>query len=88
MKTIAVLLLGFFVVGCAPYPTYEQLEDEAMLTGNWSKVERRERAMLRTGMRTQTQCDIGFIAMCQNEIGDVPCTCVSHEVLGGALASW
>jgi len=30
------------VVGCAQRPTLDQLEDEALATGEWTAVERRE----------------------------------------------
>jgi hypothetical protein len=41
------LKLGLLLVlfACAPVPTLEELEDEAMLTGDWSKVEAREKRL-------------------------------------------
>jgi hypothetical protein len=39
---IVILVTLLVVVGCAPRPTLEQLEDEASVTGEWATVEHRE----------------------------------------------
>ena len=42
MKILALILLPL-LFACAPQMTLEELEDEAMVTGDWSRVEARER---------------------------------------------
>ena len=39
----ALLILG----GCSGYQTLEQLEDEALVSGDWSAVEKREELIAR-----------------------------------------
>lgn len=36
------LLLSLFLPGCAPYQTYEELEAEAQITGDNTKLEKRD----------------------------------------------
>lgn len=87
MKTITIVLLACVLIACAPLPTYEQLETEAMLTGDWSAVEKRERAMIRHGSLKPIQCPSEFVAVCINEIGKLRCSCVSSVVAREDLRS-
>ena len=41
MKIIVAVVL--LLVSCTPMPTLEELESEATMTGDWSRVEKRER---------------------------------------------
>ena len=38
-------ILLFLLISCTPQPTIEELEAEAAITGDWTKVERRERVI-------------------------------------------
>ena len=54
MRTLMVFLAVTMVVvlgGCGSYSTLEELEQEAMLTGDWSRVEQRERILAKRAMR-------------------------------------
>ena len=42
---ITVLLLMLFLAACASRPSMEELEDQAMASGDWSAVEAREKPM-------------------------------------------
>ena len=54
MRWLLVLLL----VSCAPQATLEELEREALLTGDWSKVEARERRMARNAPCNRCPSDL------------------------------
>jgi hypothetical protein len=41
MKFVFLISL-MIVVACAPRPTLKELEEEALVTGDWEAVERRE----------------------------------------------
>ena len=86
MKTIAIFCLGSVLLGCAPVPTLEQLEDAAMLTGDWSQVERRERIIQRREARQALQCPLGYISYCEPRIGREDCVCVGHDALDDIFA--
>ena len=65
VMSIALVLLFLVLgmaVGCAPYPTMEELETEAMQTGDWSKVESRQRAIERRAERRGPTCPSGYVA--------------------------
>ena len=82
MKVFGVLiLLLFFVVGCAPMKSLEQLENDAMLTGDWSAVEKRERMIARKAERqgVKHQCPVGYISFCQTFAGRDQCGCVTRQ---------
>lgn len=86
MKIMGLVLL-IVMTGCSVGPTMAELETQAMLTGDWSAVERRERAIERRRQRQGMQCPAGFIAYCDNTAFDTSCTCIDHDDLYRAL-SW
>jgi hypothetical protein len=58
-----IVILAFCVLaGCATGPTLEQLEADALMTGDWSLVEKREQQLRRRQMRAAYQCPNGYIA--------------------------
>lgn len=81
MKMLCVLLLCF-LAGCAGRMTLEELEDEAIVTGNWSDVEERKRLLEQRNKKLGPNCPDGFMMNCQ-EIGpSVRCDCIRGEPLG------
>ncbi len=73
------ILLSFVLVGCAGRPTLEELEKQALVTGNWSAVESREHLLLRRKMSAGSQCPTGEIGICTSMyVGDNRCKCVSN----------
>jgi len=85
MKTIAVLFLGFMLTGCGPMPTLEQLEDQAVLTGDWTAVEKYERTAQRRQARHAQVCEPGYISYCVSETSKSHCNCVSRQRLAELL---
>ena len=83
MKTLAILFIGLFLIGCVttPAPTLEQLEIQAMLTGDWSAVEKREQALKRRLARQPLQCESGYVTYCELDFVEKRCSCVHRDLL-------
>ncbi len=83
-----LLLLGaFFLTGCMSMPTLEQLEEQALLTGDWTAVEKRERLIAKRERLRGPQCPAGTMAYCEGHMGQKRCGCVSNAEMR-ALLSW
>ena len=78
MKGIIVLAL-ILSTGCASYQSLEQLEAHALVSGDWSAVETRERIIARRKQRNSFQCPPGFSAVCEMRISSDRCTCVDAD---------
>ncbi len=76
MKFVILFTL-VIVVGCAPRPTLEQLEDEAMATGEWTTVERREEVTKKRLEATAPGCPVGQSKHCIEEQSGIQCYCLS-----------
>ena len=83
MKTRRLLILPLILAlgACAPTQTLEELEFQALQTGDWSAVERRERAMARRAETAMLECPHGMISYCEDRIGETTCQCVSRRAL-------
>ncbi len=83
MKGIVTFILVLMLGGCAAVPTLEELEDQALLTGDWSQVEKRERTIARrlAGAGEPPICASGYISVCQTQIGTTRCGCVSRSAM-------
>ena len=91
MKSLGVLIVGFALVACAPQQTLEQLEDQAMLTGDWSLVEKRERKLRRQAARDAAEnivCPADTTVVCENRFGDRRCSCVDRYAMRDVFASF
>ena len=77
MKGILILALCL-LAGCTTGPTLEQLESQALVTGDWSLVERREAVIARRKMQPSISCPSGYIAYCESYRLKKPCSCVSE----------
>ena len=84
MKGITILAL-LLLSGCGSFTTLEQLEATAMLTGDWSEVEKRERIIERRKLRAGPECPPGTIAYCQSYVSNDRCNCVRSEVIHSLL---
>ena len=78
MKITSLIVL-FFLAGCATKPSLEELEDEAMVSGDWSAVEKREHSSNRLGSVNGSSCPNGHALICvKNGLREV-CECVSSR---------
>ncbi len=83
-----LLLLGaFFLSGCMSMPTLEQLEEQALLTGDWTAVEKREKLIAKRERILGPLCPAGTMAYCQGYLGQIRCGCFSFAEMR-ALLSW
>jgi hypothetical protein len=73
---IAIFFTLLIVVGCAPRPTLEQLEDEAGVTGDWAAVEHREELIKDRLEATAPGCPVGQREQCVEEISGIQCYCL------------
>ena len=85
-----ILIVFAFVVlsGCSIGPTMQELEDQALLTGDWSAVERRERSLARRKAIRGPTCPVGYIGFCVDRFYDKACSCVKREDLSLALSMY
>ena len=81
LSLLAVLL----VTGCSTVTPMEELERQALLTGDWSAVEKRERILLRRQMNRGMACPNGYIGYCVEQGGRPECSCVERDVFRTAL---
>ena len=81
LLVLSVSLL-FLSAGCASRPSIEELELEAMRTGDWSQVEQRERMDRRMGRVTpDNMCDDNAIMLCSKKGAREQCDCVTPNVV-------
>ena len=86
MKTASILILTLLTGACATPPTLEELERKALLTGDWSAVDRRELYLARRAVRSPEQCADGNVSVCMDRIGKRVCECVDRTALDGVLS--
>ena len=83
MKHLRVVLLLMLLGGCGTYHTLEELEEQAIRTGDWSEVERRERILARQKYRSGYRCPPGQVFYCEQR----RCACVQDEDVHAFLNS-
>ena len=80
------LLVGVLVLsGCSTFVSLEELEDQAMITGDWSAVEEREKIIAKRKARLGTQCPNGMVNLCESRFGTVDCQCVNNNQVASLL---
>lgn len=81
MVFIAVLVMA----GCSATTPISELEDEALRTGDWSSVERRERAIARRKAEEPTNCGLRNVEYCSGPPGALNCYCVKKKTMRNVL---
>ena len=76
-----ILLLALCLTGCVQTATLDELKAEAMQTGDWSEVERREKIIARRIESRGVSCPIGYSSYCENFALEQRCACVPSEQL-------
>lgn len=74
-----IVLLGLCMIAGCSYTPLEELEKQAMVTGDWSAVERRERLIAEREARTRSNCPSQTVEVCETFIGDERCSCVEQS---------
>ena len=69
-------MMSAILAGCSGSPTLEELEDEAIVAGDWSAVEERERLIEHKKKGKQLDCPSGSISVCFESGLTSDCKCV------------
>lgn len=85
---VLVLLGAMLVAGCGSFASMEELEREAMLTGDWSAVEQRERILARREEQQGLSCPSGFVSYCERYVGRTTCKCITNDTMRDVLAAF
>ncbi len=81
----AILAAG--LAGCSTATPMEELERQALITGDWIAVEKRQRMIARREARNGPQCPAGQMAYCEQVAAVNRCTCVARTAFRDAFAS-
>ena len=85
MKTFFILVLVLLLAGCAGRLTLAELTSEAMASGDWSEVEKRERVIARSNALFGQRCPEGRLLLCEEDGGGRVCECVSRSAGAGKV---
>ena len=88
MKALGLVLLCCLLGGCGTYHTLEELEAQALVTGDWSAVEQRERILAKRRQRHAQVCPTGKTLFCEQWGATEKCTCMKGADLRNILDSW
>lgn len=84
MRVITTLMLSAVLIGCAPMPSMDELQAEALASGDWSRVEKRERFLAK--YRTdEHECPAGTTSFCIRRAAVMKCECVSRSAVSRIL---
>lgn len=78
---LSILLAAILIAGCGTVTPMAELERQALATGDWSEVERRERIVLRRNMNRSMACPNGYIGYCVEN----SCSCVERDAIRAGL---
>jgi hypothetical protein len=81
MKLLAILICTSLQLGCAGSIPLAELEAEALHSGDWSAVDRRERLRARHERHDIPRCPRGAAAVCDGGVEAGDCRCVSRAAL-------
>jgi hypothetical protein len=77
-----ILAMAVVIGGCSSRATMEELEKEALQTGDWSAVEQRQRIDREMGrVDPERECPSGESLLCQQKGEKEECQCVSSHLL-------
>lgn len=85
MKVLLLLGVCLLTAACGNYQTLEELEQQALITGDWSEVEKRERIIAKREARRALNCPSGYMAYCESMMANKRCTCVNKEIMASVL---
>ncbi len=85
VKIIVTVFTMALLAGCSGFIPMEQLEADALRTGDWSLVEQRERLLERRKIHGFMECPPGKIGYCQEDYGRSGCSCVESAVVNAFL---
>ena len=78
MKQVCLLAV-IALFGCTSQPTTEELESEALETGDWSEVEQRARVIERMSAESKPKCPEHLMLVCIKDGEHEECFCASRD---------
>jgi hypothetical protein len=82
---VFLILAAFVFTGCTAQPSLEQLERHALVTGDWSAVESRERSVQRRNLRAGIQCPNGLVNYCETFMTTKRCSCINRRAFNSLM---
>lgn len=79
MRGTTIFIALGMLAGCATGPSLEELEAQALITGDWSLVERREAQLARRDPH-RINCPSGSMSYCESTMAGSRCGCISDEL--------
>ena len=87
MKAVICAACALLITACAGTQTLEELEAEALRTGDWSAVEEREALIAKRNSRRPQQCSAGLVSVCEKNLGRYTCQCLTRSNISQVFAS-
>ena len=89
MKHVIFLLTVAVLTGCASQPSLQELEAQALQSGDWSAVEARERSLARrNGPGSSDACPRGKALVCNERLEEPSCYCASRNDFSRMIGGW
>ena len=85
-RNVTILICISFLSGCAAAVPMAELEAEALRSGDWSAVEKRERLLAKRDRNKIGSCPRGATNLCVKKMGDMVCQCVDRMSVQGMLS--
>ena len=82
MKVLGIVSVLVLLTACAGRPTLGELEDQAVATGDWTLVHRREAMLDRRREKRGVACPSEYVRYCWDHMAEERCSCVSPQGLG------
>lgn len=81
MKILSALVF-FALLGCVGPETLDELEDQALISGDWTEVEKREQMLRRKSMKDGPDCADGLTSVCYEQGMSMNCECIRAKPRG------
>lgn len=81
MRITTIMLLALVVTACASRPSLQELEQQALATGDWQAVESREEMLIRRSEKSAPGCPRGQTKFCIENGSGIDCHCA--RTVGG-----
>lgn len=81
MTRLGMIVCLFALTACAGHTPMQQLEAEALRSGDWSAVQQRERMIARQRGKADL-CPDGQMAVCVRQVGPERCQCINRAGFG------
>lgn len=89
MKHGIILLSLAILTGCVSRPSIQELEAQALQSGDWTAVEARERSLARRhGPGSADACPRGQALVCNDRFDEPRCYCANRNDFSRMIGGW